>query len=324
MNPILNICSIGTVLRSILFTQSMAAMGVLFVAESATDWMLRLALVTYGVFPATLSWLLVSCLIGRWTVRWPAVVQYGAVIVWGMACGLGGCVLLIWFTTIPRPVWIASALAGGIVSGLLVAWLVVRHREKMPADTTARLAELQARIRPHFLFNTLNTAIALVRAEPAKAESMLEDLGDLFRQALQDSGEPVSLGTEIYLAQRYLAIEEVRFGERLRVQWLLDASANVARLPPLLLQPLVENAVRHGVEQSTQGADITIFTQRRGGSVVIKIRNTVPETADRHTGGHGMALQNVRQRLALLHDVQGRFNCRLKNGIYTVRMEIPV
>lgn len=324
MNAILNTCSVGIVLRAVLFIQCCAAMGVMFVATSATDWMLRLALVTGGTLPATLGWLLMSCLSNRWIGRWPPLAQYALLVLLGMFCGLYGCALLAWFAPLPRPAWIASALAGGTLSALLVAWLVIRHREKMPADTTARLAELQARIRPHFLFNTLNSAIALVRAEPAKAESLLEDLGDLFRQALKDSGEPVSLGTEIYLAQRYLAIEQVRFGERLRVQWLLDTSANIAKLPPLLLQPLVENAVRHGVEPSAEGADITIFTQRRGGSVVIKIRNTVPATADRRTGGHGMALQNVRQRLALLHDVQGRFNCRLKDGVYTVRMEIPV
>jgi two-component system, LytTR family, sensor histidine kinase AlgZ len=324
MNPTLNTCSIGTVLRAVLFIQCCAAVGVMFVASSTIDWILRLALVTGGTLPATLGWLLISCLGQRWMLHWSPPLQYGALLVLGMFCGLYGCALLAWFAPLPPPAWIASALAGGVLSALLVAWLVIRNREKMPADTTARLAELQARIRPHFLFNTLNSAIALVRAEPAKAESMLEDLGDLFRQALKDSGEPVSLGTEIYLAQRYLAIEQVRFGERLRVQWLLDESANSAKLPPLLLQPLVENAVRHGVERGMEGADITIFTQRRGSSVVIKIRNTVPETADRSTRGHGMALQNVRQRLALLHDVQGRFNYRQKDGVYTVRMEIPM
>ena len=324
MNPTLNTCSIGTVLRAVLFIQCCVAVGVMFSATNATDWMLRFALVTAGTLPATLGWLLISCLGQRWMLHWSPPFQYGLLLILGTACGLYGCTVLAWFTPLPRPAWVASALTGLMLSSLLVAWLVMRHREQMPADTTARLAELQARIRPHFLFNTLNSAIALVRAEPAKAESMLEDLGDLFRQALKDSGEPVTLGDEIYLAQRYLAIEQVRFGERLRVQWLLDESANRAKLPPLLLQPLVENAVRHGVERSMEGADITIFTQRRGSSVVIKIRNTVPETSDRSTKGHGMALQNVRQRLALLHDVQGRFNYHQKNGVYRVRMEIPI
>jgi two-component system sensor histidine kinase AlgZ len=119
-----------------------------------------------------------------------------------------------------------------MLSAVLMAALVLRAKGKTPAAITARLAELQARIRPHFLFNTLNSAIALVRAEPRKAERLLEDLSDLFRHALMEQGESVSLGQELDLAQRYLAIEQVRFGERIRVQWAIDAAANNARLPP--------------------------------------------------------------------------------------------
>jgi two-component system, LytTR family, sensor histidine kinase AlgZ len=184
------------------------------------------------------------------------------------------------------------------------------------------LAELQSRIRPHFLFNTLNSAIALVRAEPAKAETLLEDLSDLFRHALMDQGSAVTLAEEIALARRYLAIEQVRFAERLRVEWSLDPSADSARLPPLLLQPLVENAVRHGVEPSATGAHIRVSTQRRGAMVVLKVSNTVP--AGQGTEGHGLALRNVEERLSLLHDVQARFRHGLKDGVYQVRMEFPL
>ena len=216
----------------------------------------------------------------------------------------------------------ASAVTGALLSSLLVAALVLRAKGRTPAHTSARLAELQSRIRPHFLFNTLNSAIALVRAEPAKAEALLEDLSDLFRHALKDADAPVTLAEEITLAQRYLAIEQVRFGDRLRVQWALDPAADGALLPPLLLQPLVENAVRHGVEPSTEGADIRISTQRRGSTVVIKVTNTVPAGQGEH--GHGLALHNVRERLALLHDVQGQFRSGLHHGVYQVRMEVPV
>jgi two-component system sensor histidine kinase AlgZ len=105
---------------------------------------------------------------------------------------------------------------------MMLAGLFWRAKARTPAATAARLAELQSRIRPHFLFNTLNSAIALVRAEPAKAEAVLEDLSELFRHALADPAESVTLGQEIALAQRYLAIEQMRFGERLQVQWSLD------------------------------------------------------------------------------------------------------
>jgi two-component system sensor histidine kinase AlgZ len=144
----------------------------------------------------------------------------------------------------------------------------------------------------------------------------------LFRQALKDSGEPVTLEEEINLARRYLDIEQVRFGERLRVQWALDPAAAGARLPPLLLQPLVENAVCHGVEPSATGAEVRISTQRRGSIVVIKVTNTVP--AGQGARGHGLALRNVQARLGLLHDVQGQFKSGLKNGVYQVRIEVPL
>jgi two-component system, LytTR family, sensor histidine kinase AlgZ len=132
----------------------------------------------------------------------------------------------------------------------------------------------------------------------------------------------VTLAEEVNLARRYLDIEQVRFGERLRVEWALDPSAGVARVPPLLLQPLVENAVKHGVEPSAAGADVKVSTQRRSGTVVIKVTNTVP--AGQGKRGHGVAQDNVRDRLRLLHDVQGQFQAGLKDGVYQVRLEVPV
>ena len=186
----------------------------------------------------------------------------------------------------------------------------------------ARLAELQSRIRPHFLFNTLNTAIALVRDDPARAESILEDLSALFRHALTEQGDTATLTQEIELARQYLEIEQARFGERLRVEWAIDDKAGGARLPPLILQPLVENAVKHGVEPSPAGAQLRVSTQRRGDMAVVKVTNTVP--AGQGRGGHGIALKNVRDRLKLLHDVQGSFRTALVKDVYQARIEVPM
>ena len=217
--------------------------------------------------------------------------------------------------------WLASASAGALLAALLVAGLIWRAKARTPAATAARLAELQSRIRPHFLFNTLNSAITLVRAEPLKAEAMLEDLSELFRSALADPAESVTLEQEIVLARRYLAIEEIRFGQRLHVQWNLDPHANQARLPPLLLQPLVENAVRHGVEPSATGARLRVTTLRRGKVVIVKVTNSTPSGVGPQ--GNGLALANVRERLMLLHDMQATFQTVYKNGVFQVRLEIP-
>ena len=131
----------------------------------------------------------------------------------------------------------------------------------------------------------------------------------------------MTVAEEVLLARRYLDIEQVRFGERLRVEWAIDENAGNAKVPPLLLQPLVENAVKHGVEPSATGAQVKVSTQRRGGVVVIKVTNTVPAGQGRR--GHGVAQDNVRDRLRLLHDVQGQFQTALVDGVYQVRIEVP-
>ncbi len=315
-------CQIGVVLRAVLFVELAVATVVMFYSQSLMDWVVRLALVTGGALPATLAWLLTACGAKRWLARAVSPVQYGLAVALGALSGLYGCGLLSLSGMVQPAPWVASAFGGALLSAVLVAALVMRAKGHTPANTAARLAELQSRIRPHFLFNTLNSAIALVRAEPARAETLLEDLSDLFRHALMDQGESVTLADEIALAQRYLAIEQVRFGDRLRVLWNLDPKADGALLPPLLLQPLVENAVCHGVEPSASGADIQISSERRGGIAVIKVTNTVPGGPG--APGHGVALRNVRERLTLLHDVQGQFRSGLKNGVYQVRMEVPL
>jgi two-component system sensor histidine kinase AlgZ len=323
-------CHVGVVLRAVLFVEAVVGVGALYVSASLLDWVATLALLTGGTLPATLLWLIIACSLKTWLQRLGTVQQYAAGVVLGALAGACACGMLglVHYTTSAH--WVASTATGALLAALLVAALVLRARGRTPAATTARLTELQSRIRPHFLFNTLNSAIALVREEPAKAESLLEDLSELFRHALVEQGESVTLAQEITLARRYLAIEEVRFGERLQVQWSLDARTDNARLPPLLLQPLVENAVKHGVEPSDRGGRLRVLTELRGSRVVIRITNTLHgsdgkpgQGDDASPRGHGIALANVRARLALLHDVQSDFSAGVRDGLYEVRITLP-
>jgi two-component system sensor histidine kinase AlgZ len=314
-------CHVGVVLRAVLFVEAVVAVGAMFGTTRPSDWLLRFAILTGGFLPATLAWLIVACGLKKHLNRLRTRGQWLAGIALGSLAGLYGCGLLFWMGLLQPALWWASAASGALLSAVLMAGLFWRDRARMPADTTARLAELQSRIRPHFLFNTLNSALGLVRRDPARAEALLEDLAELFRVALADGAAAVSLGDEIELARRYLAIEQTRFGTRLQVHWQLDPAAAGARLPPLLLQPLVENAVRHGVEPSATGAEVKISTVRRAGTVVIKVTNSSPSGVGER--GHGLALANVRDRLLLLHDVQARFQTVFKDGVFQVRMEIP-
>ncbi len=314
-------CQPGVVLRAILFVEAVLAVGAMFGATGPRDWTTRLAIASGAALPGVLAWLLVACSMKRLLARLPVPAQHGCGVVLGALAAMAGCGLLALAGLAGESPWLASAFAGALLAGALQAALVWRAKGRLPAAESARLTELQARIRPHFLFNTLNTAIALVRQDPARAEAILEDLSDLFRHALSEQGEAVTLDEEVALARRYLAIEEVRFGGRLQVEWSIDPEAGAARVPPLFLQPLVENAVKHGVEPSASGAEVKVSTQRRGGMVVIKVTNTVP--AGQGRPGHGVAQANVRDRLRLLHDVQAQFRTVLKDGIYQVRMEVP-
>lgn len=319
---IFDACHVGVVLRAVLFVEAVLGVSAMFGAATFLEWVSHLALLTGGALPATLVWLIAACSLKRVLASLGTTGQQVAGVLLGAIAGLYACGVLAVVGLLESAPWLASAFSGAMLSAALVAALVARARAVTPAATAARLSELQSRIRPHFLFNTLNSAIALVRDEPAKAEALLEDLSDLFRHALMEQGEFVTVADEIALAQRYLAIEQVRFGDRIQVEWVLDPRASLAKLPPMLLQPLVENAVKHGVEPSALGAQVRISTQRRGSSVVIKVTNTVP--AGQGERGHGVALDNVRDRLKLLHDVQGQFRSVLKDGVFQVRIEVPL
>jgi len=317
-------CHVGVVLRAVLFVQSVVATAALFGAQNALEWLSRMALVTSGTLPGTLLWLVIACGLKRALQRLPVAAQYTAGMALGALCGLYACAMLWLVGDAPASFWLASAVSGALLAALLVTALQLRARARTPAATTARLAELQSRIRPHFLFNTLNSAIALVRAEPARAEALLEDLSDLFRGALAEPHASTTLDEEIALAQRYLAIEQVRFGTRLRAEWQLEPAVGGARLPPLLLQPLVENAIRHGIEPCTEGGTLTLRTRLLRGRAEITITNSLPPSSAAAKPGHGMALRNVRERLSLLHDLQAEFSARSHQGGWRVRIILPL
>jgi two-component system sensor histidine kinase AlgZ len=314
-------CQVGVVLRAVLFVEAVVAVGAMFGGGGLVQWTERMALLSGAAFPGTLGWLMLTCAGKGLISRLPPMAQQTVGVLLGALSGLYGCFLMAMVGTGGRVPWVGSAFAGALLSGVLVFALVLRAKGRMPADTAARLAELQARIRPHFLFNSLNSAIALVREDPQRAETLLEDLSELFRHALVNKGDAATLSEEVQVARHYLDIEQVRFGERLRVEWSIDPEAAKAKVPALFLQPLVENAVKHGVEPSPTGADVKVSTQRRGSVVVIKVTNTVPSGQGKP--GHGVALDNVRDRLRLLHDVQAQFQTALIDGLYQVRMEVP-
>jgi len=319
-----DVCHVGVVLRATLFVHAALATGVLFVAPTMRGWALQFALGAGVALPAVLAWLISACALKAPLSRMSAAGQASVSAVLGAACGCAGWALAMQAGPgdLERIGPFAPTAAGAALALVMHQWLRMRALARTPADTTAQLAELQSRIRPHFLFNTLNSALALVRLDPQRAEHVLEDLAELFRVALTETGGSVTLDEEVELAKRYLAIEQIRFGSRLAVTWDLDPDAGSARMPPLLLQPLVENAVRHGIEPADDGGTIRVRTRAKGDRAVISIANSVTGMASRP--GQGIALRNVQGRLRLMHDVNAQFESRRDGDAFRVQIVVPL
>lgn len=209
-----------------------------------------------------------------------------------------------------------------VVTGILLAYFNMRGRALSPAITEARLQALQARIRPHFLFNSINAVLSLIRSDPQRAETALEDLADLFRVLMADNRQLVTLEGELALCRQYLALEKLRLGERLNLIWHIDNMPADALIPPLVMQPLLENAVYHGIEPSHQGGDITINIYRKHNEVHLMLSNPYRKDGNHH-GGNKMALNNIRERLALHFDAEAQLITNVTENQYQVHIVIP-
>lgn len=212
-----------------------------------------------------------------------------------------------------------------VIAALVLRYLYVQHqwRRRIETESSARIQALQARIRPHFLFNSMNTIASLTRLQPEVAEEAIHDLSDLFRASINNSDEKNTLEEEIILARRYLNIEELRLGGRLAVNWELEHLPLETRVPPLTLQPLLENAIYHGIEPLPEGGSIYIEGGVEDGEIRITISNPVPERPARSPQGNQIALENIRQRLQLAYPGKGRLEVHKRDDYYRVTLCIP-
>ena len=217
---------------------------------------------------------------------------------------------------------IQAAFLAAVTAGMILFYFHLRSRALSPALTEARLQALQARIRPHFLFNSINAVLSLVRSEPRRAEAALEDMADLFRVLMADNRDLAPLADEVELCRQYLDLEQLRLGERLRVQWHVDNMPRDALVPPLILQPLLENAVYHGIEPSPEPGDVCISIWQARGEVHMVLKNPYHREGSHHAGNK-MALGNIRERLALHFDAEAQLESRVLEAEYQVHIRIP-
>ena len=213
-----------------------------------------------------------------------------------------------------------------VITGVLIGYFDLRGRALSPALTEARLQALQARIRPHFLFNSINAVLSLMRQEPRRAEQALEDLADLYRVLMADNRQLAPIAREVALAKQYLSIEELRLGDRLRIEWDISPfdveQFRVGMIPPLVLQPLLENAVYHGIEPRSEPGTISIRISREAKEMHLTLRNPYRPNGSHHAGNR-MALANIRERLALHFDAEAGIKTVASADTYEVRIVIP-
>jgi two-component system sensor histidine kinase AlgZ len=213
-----------------------------------------------------------------------------------------------------------------IVGAVTLRYFHVAHewRRSVEVEAGSRIRALQARIRPHFLFNSLNTIAALTRSQPALAEEAVEDLADLFRISLSESRTKITLREELEVARLYQRIEQLRLGERLKVRWQVASLPADAIVPSLMLQPLLENAICHGIEPLPGGGTVVVDGRCDDEDVAIEISNPVSETARSVRSGNRMALDNIRQRLELAFPGRARVDVQDGGDEYRVTLRFPV
>jgi two-component system sensor histidine kinase AlgZ len=214
-----------------------------------------------------------------------------------------------------------NLLVAAVLTGILLRYFFLQQKLRMQEklELQARLDSLRARIRPHFLFNTLNSIASLIVSRPEVAEQAVEDLAELFRVSLQESQRPTTVADELRLCELYLGIEKLRLGPRLNVDWQLDDEALEEMMPSLTLQPLVENAVYHGISRLPRGGTISVAVSLDGGEVQVEVGNPMPEEPPQ-SEGHQMALANIRQRLQALYGPNASLQAAPRGGSFHVEL----
>ena len=302
----------------------------------AQDRIARLAL--YSLF---IQWIALSCTatlclsrnyLNRLSDFWIASLSYGLILLVSLVI-----TELAWWIFHVRPApgrhldghasfFFECMGISAIVSALSLRYFYIQHqwRKNIESEAEARVQALQSRIRPHFLFNCMNTIASLARKDPKLAEEATEDLADLFRVSLQEAKRMSTVIKEISLCKRYLRIESHRFGDRLKTVWDTDGLPEHARLPNLTLQPILENAIYHGIEPLPEGGVIHIRGQSSAHEITITIDNPLPAgiNADHHKGNQ-MALDNIRQRLSAYYGDKGQLLTEIDNHRYITRIIVP-
>ncbi len=326
-----NLCTGRAVLRLIVVGQLLAiALSVAGMTSAGFNWY------RFGLISVMVQWIVLAsaaclCPLRGWFRRQtPEVaggVSYCIVLLVTIFFSIAGVLIqangvegVRWYVVYSNT--IVSAVFAGVV--LRYFYLQQQLRNQQQAELYSRIQALQSRIRPHFLFNSMNSIASLIEVDPLLAERTLEDLSDLFRASLSEPGL-VSLDKELDLCQRFARIEELRLGDRLKVNWIIEGKTSEVMLPSLLLQPLVENAIYHGVQPLPEGGIVDVDVHIVAGEVRLSVSNPLPAEASsgRKTQGNGIAMDNMKSRLEAYYGVKARIFIVAQAGRFSVQLQLP-
>ena len=329
-------CGVRMVFVVVLIGELLAIVLTLAETDYFGNWASDLALKSLFIQWIALFSVAILCISRRWLNtlpdHWASTLSYLLVLamclfISELAWLLLGVEGMSSLTTQSHGIFLLRSMSiSAIVSALALRYFYVQHqwRKNIESEAEARIQALQARIRPHFLFNCMNTIASLTRTQPALAEEAIEDLSDLFRVSLKDARQLSTLEHEFSLCRRYLRIESHRLGKRLQVNWDIDNLPMDARIPSLLLQPLVENAIYHGIELLPEGGIIHISGSADNNHITLIVDNPLPaeKYRDQHAGNQ-LAQENTEQRINAFFGNQGKFRAAIYNDRYHVEINIP-
>ena len=317
-----NFRNLGVLLRILLITNAAGLIAALVYKSSISDVLQEFIDISTRLQPILILSLLTLSAINTWLNRVSYIV--GICVVTGVVVGVTILIYCLGRALFGESVGLLERhlLFSILITILLSVYFNLRNRALSPAISEARLQALQARIRPHFLFNSMNAVLSLIRVDQKRAETALEDLADLFRVLMADNNQLTTLAKEIELCRQYLNLEQLRLGERLKLEWHIDKMPADALIPPLILQPLLENAVYHGIEPSGEPGIININIYASRDQVHAVLTNPYRQEGDHHAGNK-MAMANIRERLSLHYDAEASLDCRVKSDSYQVHIVIP-
>jgi two-component system, LytTR family, sensor histidine kinase AlgZ len=330
-------CSAPVVMNVVIIAEMFAFMTTLVTRRISFNIVEDLLLISLFVQWVALTSVAALCYTRRYLNRLPKAravgVAYALLLLITLAVGEAAVWVLYGLGRIstPRPEWYAyfhiqNFTVSILVNALALRYLLAKHelRQRTLSEARAKIQALQSRIRPHFVFNSLNIIASLTRNEPAQAEGAIEDMADLFRMMLSEDEQLVPVKKEIDVAKKYLALETLRLDQRLHVDWDVGTFPRKAAMPVLTLQPLLENAVRHGIEALPTGGTIGVRLWEEGGQIRIRVDNPFPAKAKTRADSPSRSLDNIRQRLKSHYGDAARLEAVGADGRFSVTATIPM